>query len=191
MSRVNWIKMLCDRSRVEALSFVTEQTLLVEHNARASVVVMRGVDEEYSEVVDIDNFIGVGEFKVEDKGDDFVVLSGSIPHKLGIKNLAKSDLTLFSLRTGRLQSFIPTATYREERASVNGVVYVDTEHDERYAYTSNRLVNRLLDRDSVASKAIVKVAQGAQAEVRAEIERVVGDRFEVVSRDEINAPSMR
>ncbi len=169
---------------VEALSFVTEQTLMVERDSRAIVVMMRGVDGEYEQVVDVNSFVGVGSFA----GDqEWVALSGSMPNQLGISYLGDAEVNLYSLKTGRLQSMIPTAAYSSHSSTVRGVIYVDAEHDQRYGYTSQGVVNNLLGRDSVATRVMVKVENGRAEQARAAIQQIVGDRFEVLTRSELNA----
>ncbi|MFR9650499.1 MAG: FtsX-like permease family protein [Rikenellaceae bacterium] len=170
---------------VESLSFVTEQTVMVEHRSRAIVVTLRGVDEEYSSVVDIEGFVGVGSFGGDD--DSWIVLSGSMPYQLGISRLSDGELTLYSLRTGRLQSFMPLPNFHSQHGEVSGVVYIDEEHDQRYGYTSQSALNQLLGREGVATKLLFKVDRSRESEVIQSIERVVGGEYEVLSRVELNS----
>ncbi len=170
---------------VEALSFVTEQTMMLQRGGRTEVVTMRGVDGEFADVVDIKSFVGVGRFGTDD--ENWIALSGSMPYQLGINTLSDSEVELFALKTGRLQSLIPAPSYRSQSGVVRGVVYIDDEHDQRYGYASQRFINDLLSRDGVASRLMIRVDKARESEVRAAIESRVGEQFEVVSRSELNA----
>lgn len=173
---------------VEAVSLVTEQMMLVEYRDQSRLLTFRGVDEDYLDVVPIETMVSVGRFEVELGDLERVVLGSSVASGLGIRSLYDTDLRLYALRSGALQSLLPMAGRVEQSvAQLAGVVLMDQEAEERYGYASRRLINRLSGSEGRASRVVIKLAKGADKErVRGVVERGVGAQFKVVSREELN-----
>ncbi len=172
---------------VEAISLSTEQTLLIEHKDRGTVLTLKGVDQNYTECIPIDEYVDVGKFQVELGDLERIVVGNAAASRLGIRSLSDITIDIFALKTGQLQSVIPIGSYNTAQAKLSGVLMIDVETEERYAYASQRLVNRLLNHEDGASKLSIKVAKDADIErVKGEIKEIVGDRFKVESRQELN-----
>lgn len=169
---------------VEAMSFVTEQMLLMEHRGESAVVTLRGVDDEYHNVVEIEESVNIGEF---DLSDGKIVVGHSLASKLGMRSLYDTHIELFALKTGRLQSIIPASSYTSATATLAGVMLLDQESEDRYAFSSQSVVNHLLGREGVASRVVIAVEKGYDVEsVRSAVEGVVGDEYRVQLRSELN-----
>ncbi|MFI3289349.1 MAG: FtsX-like permease family protein [Rikenellaceae bacterium] len=172
---------------IEAISFSTEQTLLIEHKDRGTVLTLKGVDQNYTESIPIDEYVDVGKFQVELGDLERIVVGNATASRLGIRSLSDITIDIFALKTGQLQSMIPIGSYNTAQAKLSGVVMIDVETEERYAYASQRLVNRLLNHEDGASKLSIKVSNGADIEsIKRKIGGIVGDRFKVESRQELN-----
>lgn len=168
---------------VEAMSFITDQTMLLEHEGQSSVVTMRGVDGEYRAVVPIEEFMSVGAFDLDDR----IVMGNSLASNLGIRVVKSSEVTIYAMRRGLLQSFVPMSGYTTKRLDMAGVLWLDQESEQRYAFTSQEGVNELIGRGDVATRVAVKVAEGEDiASVSRRIKGVMGDRFRVESLAELN-----
>ncbi len=172
---------------VEALSFVTEQMLLVEYRDQSRLLTFRGVDDQYTRVVPIDDMISVGKFEIRLGDMERMVLGSSVASGLGIKSLFETDVKLYSLKSSGLQSLLPMASSVERQARLAGVVMLDQESEEMYGYASRRLVNEMIGRSDVASRVVVKLSRRADRDrAKRDIESIVGSKFKVLSREELN-----
>lgn len=173
---------------VESISFSTEQTLLIEHNGRGTVLTLKGVDPNYRATIPIDEYINVGKFQVELGDLERIVVGNAVASKLGIRSLSDVMIDIYALKTSPLQSIIPTGAYNADSAKLAGVFLIDMMSEESYAYASQRLVNRVLNlSDDGASKISIKCAEGAQIEsVKRGIKEILDERFKVESRQELN-----
>ncbi len=172
---------------VEALSYTTEQMLLVEHEGVSHLLTFRGVDDNYTEVMPIEELVSVGRFEVRLGDLERVVLGSSVASHLGIRNLFDIYLSLYSIRTSELQSYLPIGGEVHRRARLSGVVMLDEESESRYGYMSRRLVNEMVGREGVATRVILKVNEGADpVRVGRAVEQVVGEQFRVERREELN-----
>ncbi len=175
---------------VEALSFITEQTLLVEYRGESAVVTLRGVDGEFLETVDIEDGVEYGEFSTHDGG---IVMGRALVSKLGIRSLRDIEVDIYALKMGRLQSLIPTGAYTSAKGALKGILLLDQESEERYAFASQEMVNQLLGREDVASRVSIALdgdgrgnAERETERIRHAIETIVGEDFRVERREELN-----
>ncbi|MFI3259815.1 MAG: FtsX-like permease family protein [Rikenellaceae bacterium] len=173
---------------VEAMSFSTQQTVLLEHRGESQLVELRGVDEHYDEVVAVWESIFVGAFDVGDDGEEAsIVLAESMAAKLGARRVGESLIEVISPKMGALQSVVSMGGVASQQARLSGIYSVDYQSEQSYAYASQRVVNQLLGRDGVATRLSVRLADRAdERRVRAQIEAIVGDRFRVENRSELN-----
>ncbi len=176
---------------VESFSLVNEQTLMLEHMGRETVVSLRGVDDNYTSVVPIDEYIRAGEFRVRLGDLDRLVVGNAVASKLRIRNSSDSRVGIYSLRESRLSSFVPIVDFVRDSAKVSGIYLLDLDSESRYSYTSLRLVNRLLgrvDQEAEVSTIVVRVKDGYSVDrVRDGIRRIVSDEFSILRREELNA----
>ncbi|MFI3248648.1 MAG: FtsX-like permease family protein [Rikenellaceae bacterium] len=172
---------------VESISFSTEQTLLIEHKGQGTVLTLKGVDQNYASTIPIEEYVDAGKFQVELGDLERMVVGNAVASKLGIRSLSDITIDIYSLKTSPLQGMVPMGAYNAERAKLSGVVMLDIATEERYAYASQRLVNRLLNVEDRASKLSIKVAEGADIEqVKGQIKDIVGGDYRVENRQELN-----
>ncbi|MFI3292993.1 MAG: ABC transporter permease [Rikenellaceae bacterium] len=177
---------------VENFSLMASQTLMLEYGGRQTVVTLRGVDDSYVNVVPIADYMYAGDFEVRLGDLDRIVLGNATASKLGVRNLRQSVVGIYSLRSSRLSSFAPMVGFEQDSARVSGVYMVDMDSEGRYAYTSLRLMNRLMggddeDQFSNISDIAIRVAPNySTKEVKSQVEQIVGEEFRVQSREELN-----
>ncbi|MFI3316844.1 MAG: FtsX-like permease family protein [Rikenellaceae bacterium] len=172
---------------VEALSFVAEQTMLIEHDERQSVVTLRGVDSAYLRVVPLDEGLVKGEFRVTLGELDRIVLGRSLAVRLGAYNIFDRFVDLYALNETGFSSLLPMSNYTKRRIKLAGLYSADIQSEDRYAITSLRAVQKLTSSEGKASQLFVGLAEGANIEqVIDAIEEQLGDEFDAKSRYELN-----
>ncbi len=180
---------------VEALSFVSDQMALLSCGDNNSLVTLRGVDRFYGDVVGIEERLYTGDFTTHTKEEDgesgmSVILGHTLAAKLGARSVGRSVVEAISLKTSRLQRAIGVGRESRVSATLAGILSLDPEYDERYAYTSIEDVNSLIGREGVATRVSIKVNDRYKLEeTKRDIEAIVGDRYRVEGRSELN-PTM-
>ncbi len=178
---------MCRVRGVEALSYLTEQMMLVEYRGRSRLLTLRGIDDNYTSVMPIEAMVTAGRFETQLGDMERVVLGNSVASDLGIRNLFDIDMSLYSLKSGRMQSLLPIGGEVHRRVSLSGVLLLDQESEQRYGYVSRRLINDMLGREGVLSRVVVRVDEQTDiARVKRALERVVDERFKVESREELS-----
>lgn len=177
---------------VEALSFVTEQMMVIQSDGgeRSKVVTVRGVDYNYTNVMPIAEHVSFGDWGLTLGDLESVVVGRSTASDLGLRSINIAEVELIALRTGALQSYLPAGAHNIMRADVSGFLELDEVSEGRFIYASQRGVNKLLNSDNIASKVVIRISNSDDASAldraRSEIQRIVGDGFEVLTRAQMN-----
>ncbi len=173
---------------IEALTMVSEQRVLLRYGERESVATLRGVDENYPEVVPIGEHVQYGEFRTHLGELNRVVMGGAMAQKLGVRRLHDATITLYSLRESRLSALVPTMRFEQESAKLAGVYSLDAQSEGEYIYAPRRVANALLGGGDRVSHIVLSLRAGYKREaVQRELRDVVGQNFNVLRREELNA----
>ncbi len=183
MSEVNSAG-LRETEGVRELSFMTEQMMLIEHNDQSAVVTLRGVDENFAQTLPIEESVRYGAFDLSAGG---VILGRAMVSKLGVRSLNDIELGLYALKTGRLQSYLPMGSYNSTKGRLSGVMILDQQSEERYAFAAQSTVNELIGSEGEATRLAIALDKGADIEtIRERVESIVDAKFRVESRSELN-----
>ncbi|MFR9523335.1 MAG: FtsX-like permease family protein [Rikenellaceae bacterium] len=172
---------------VKALSFVAEQTMLMEHDSRQAVVTLRGVDSAYLDVVPFEECIDKGEYQVALGELDRIILSRSMAYRLAAQHIVGRFVELYALKDSGFSSLLPMSNYTQRSIKLAGLYSADIESEERYAITSIRAVQRLTSSEGRATQLFIGVEDGFDTStVIKSLKSALGEGFEVKSRYELN-----
>ncbi|MFI3285391.1 MAG: FtsX-like permease family protein [Rikenellaceae bacterium] len=178
---------LTDIEGVEALSFVSEQSVLLEHDGRQVVATLRGVDSSFLSVVPLDKNVVKGSYIVQLGELDRLVIGNALAYRLGARNLVDSFIDVYSLKGSGFSSLLPMSNYTKRSFKQMGHFSADLQSEERYAITSLRGMQKLTNSIGKASQVMISLSKDADQQRTMEaIRQVVGDEFEVKSRYELN-----
>lgn len=177
---------------VGAVSFVLEQSALLEFGDRQATATIRGVDDAYDAVLPLGENISSGEWRVR-RGDlERLVIGQSMAWALNIRTLADADVTLYAVRRGSFSTLLPLDNYTRRTAPVGGIYLLDLDSERTYVLSSLRLAQDLFGNPDRASSLLLRVAPGSDArEVRRAVSAAVGEEFTVRTRDELRASYYR
>lgn len=177
---------------VAAMSYILEQSALLEHGDRQATATVRGVDDGYGEVFPLGDAISSGAWEVR-RGDlERLVIGQSMAWSLNLRSLADADVTLYAVRRGSFSTLLPLDNYRRRTEPVGGVYTLDLDTERTYVLSSLRLAQSLFDYPGRATALVVRTAPGANpADVRQAVAAEVGDGFTVRTRDELRASYYR
>ncbi len=173
---------------VEALSLVSEQTMLVEYRGRQAVVTLRGVDSSFESVVPIDSSITKGEYRVSLGELDRMVVGRSLAYRIGATNLIDCFIDAYALKGGaNFSSLLPMSNYTQRRVKVVGHFSADLQSEDRYALTSLRAVQQLTSSEGRASQLFISLSpEASEQQVRESVEAIIGEEFKVKNRYDLN-----
>ena len=177
---------------VTGCSAALEQSALAEYGGRQVVVTVRGVDEDYCDVLPMEQYISAGEMQLRLGEIEQSCVGSTIAYQLGVRTFLDIPLNLYSPRRGDISTLLPIDAYTQRRTSPSGVFSISGEVDESYILTTIELAQSLFDYPDRASSLLVDVADGASLErTRDAVQKAVGEDFRVVTRMEQQAALYR
>lgn len=177
---------------VGALSFVLEQSALLEHAGRQATATVRGVDDGYEAVFPLSEAVAAGEYRVRLGDLERLVVGQSMAYMLGLRTLADADVNLYAVRRGSFSSLLPFDNYTRRTVPVGGVYQLDLETERTYVLASLRLAQELFNHPGRVSSLVVRLDAGADAlRVRDAVAQQLGDDYRVRTRNELRASFYR
>lgn len=145
-------------SGVEGFSRTIEEVAHFEYNARQHIGVMKGVDEHYVAVSNIDNAIREGSPIV--KKDDIygAILGRGVYNDLNVNLSSKINALRISVPNRRKRGPLDK-DFKSRSLYVNGVFSIKNEKDYQYALVDYELASALLDLRGQVSAIEIKIGE--------------------------------
>lgn len=177
---------------VRGVSFALEQSALAEYGGRQVVITVRGVDDNYTDVLPMTDYVQTGEFELRLGEIEQACVGSSVAYRLGVRTFLDTPLNLYSPRRGEISTLLPIDAYTHRRTWPSGVFMISGDVDDSYILTTIELAQSLFDYDGRASQLLVDVRDEASLErTRDAVQEAVGDDFKVITRLEQQAALYR
>ncbi|MFI3317741.1 MAG: ABC transporter permease [Rikenellaceae bacterium] len=176
-----------DISGIEGYSFMAEASVAIENNKRQAVVKLRGVDENFGNISPITESIIEGVFQPQMADVDRLVVGNATAYKLRAHRSLGEVVNIYAMRSSPLTRYLPIDEYASKELRISGRFALDSQSEERYAFTSLRLMQELLSAEGRASAVDIKLSDGADLKkVRRELASSIGEGYEIRARQELN-----
>lgn len=175
---------------VEVLSFVLEQSALIEVKNRRTIASIVGVDDNYTDVIPIKEQLLAGTFTTSLDEDDCLVAAHGVVQDLDLLNTSAvgQRLRLYAINRSRISSLLPVGGYTRRELPLTGIYAAKVEDKRSVAVTSLRAAQSLFNYPDRVSKVMVKLSPDADANrVAEQMQAVVGEDFVVRTREQSNS----
>jgi len=175
---------------------VAVYTEVVEDNAmvmlynRQAVVTLKGVEDNYTELVDVENILqGGGSFILHDDVLDYGVFGiGVLNGRFGVGTFFDSPVQVYAPRKGEhidLNDPLESFNQGELFCPRVGFEVLQSKYDYNYVITSLRFARSLFEKEGMVTAVELKLKDGADAdEAERRIEEALGAEFVVQNRYE-------
>ena len=174
---------------VAHLSYVLEQSALVEKGEYRSIVQVKGVDEAYTSVVPLARNLLLGEFKTQDSQGDYLVAAHGVMQDVGsLRSTSIGEpLSLYAVNRTRFSTLLPVGGYTRRDLPVAGIYSID-EDNRSLLITSLGVAQSLFNYAGRASAIEVKGQEGVSLpSLASQLKSVAGEEFEVRTREQRNS----
>ena len=179
---------------VSSLSKIIEERVVLEFDGKKKLATIKGVDDNYTDVTDIDSMIVQGNWLVKEnwlgEGPSQVVSGGGIAYDLsfGVLDYAKS-LTVYVPKPGKGQISSVKSIFNSVEAKNIGIFDINEELNNECVYTNIETVRYLLNYNPKQITAVeLKLKEGAdESLVKDKILDVLGNRVEIKNRSQLNS----
>jgi len=165
---------------------VLEENALLKYGERQNIAIIKGVDESFSSVTNLDSSIVAGIQLLQLGDTNFAIVGQGIAYQLSVDpNDIFNRLNIYVPKRGVTDVLQPENSFSKAAISPVGIFSVQEEVDNKYVIVPLRFVQRLLSRESDISSLDIRINDGASMdEVKEKIQILLGDEFIVQNRFE-------
>lgn len=179
---------------VESLSAYLEESVVVEYHDREMFATLAGVDDNYTEVVDVatEEFMSYGEWRLK-HGDfrravvgqslDAIFADGYMVQNAG----THGPLTVLTLRKENISPLLPISALKSKDVRHIGTLSEMATTLTDHIFTSLDWAQEFLSCEGKISGVAIRTAEGHNPErVKERVQEALGEEFTVKSRYELN-----
>lgn len=166
---------------IQYVSRVIEEVALFEYNDNQKAGIIKGVDEEYTKVTQIDSSLRNGKFITDKESINYAVFGSGMATDLDLNTMDRlTPVTLYVPR--RKKKSMLDKDFKLANVYPSGSFSDKNENDYTYVLASHRMVSKLLDRKNLVSALEIKADPAKTSAVVKSIEDIMGDGYEIKDR---------
>ena len=172
---------------IEALSLTLEETALLDYAGNQDICTLKGVDDQFRYVTDIDSVMLDDEFKVKFGDAELAIMGAGLAQRLNVDVRNPYE---------RLGVFVPNRKqrgpldkpFKSEYAYPIGRFSIKQDYDYQYVFVSLDFIQKLLDQPGTVSGIEIRLVDSADSEeIKERITNLMSTPVSVKNKDEQNA----
>ena len=176
-------------SSIKNFSLVVEEKGMLKNGGYQSVVVLKGVDENYRYVTGVADHIIRGNYNLGTSGDPLLILGAGVENAVGVqadRNLLA--LMIFLPKRNSSELIDPLQNISEDSINTSGTFVIQQDFDNKYAITNIEFVKKMLGFQADQYSAIEISLKDASAadEVKTDLQKIFDKNYKVQTRYEQN-----
>ena len=183
------LKLLAKVDGLSCYSLTIEDNALLKYGSREFIATIKGIDENYAMVSNIDSSMWEGQFILKnDKGRPYAIPGVGVAQYLGIRvNFITPLEIIFPRKTGST-NFNAENSLNRKFIFPSGIFEVEKEYDSKYVYIPIDFARDLTETDKGVTTIEIKFKDRSDAnKVQREIVKIFGKGFIVQNRYEQQA----
>jgi lipoprotein-releasing system permease protein len=179
------LRQLAHVDGVACYSLCIEENALLKYGERQYIATIKGVDDNYAMVTDIDSSMWEGEFTLmTDRGRPYAVPGVGVAQYLGIRVNFITPLNIYVPRKSGSSTDAENA-FNRKYIFPSGIFQIEKDYDSRYVYLPLRFARELTEMDEAVTSLEVKFGDNINpGTVQKKIRKIFGKEFLVQNRYE-------
>lgn len=175
------LKLLANVDGLSCYSLTIEENALLKYGDRQYIATIKGVDDNYGMVTNIDSAMWEGEFILnDDKGRSFAIPGMGVAVNLGMRINFVTQLSIIVPRKNASTNLDPENALKRQYVFPSGIFEVEKEYDSKYVYLPIDFVRNLTETYDGTSSIEVKFKENANSKsVQKRITEIYGSGFVV------------
>jgi lipoprotein-releasing system permease protein len=180
------LNLLSNVNGISCYSLTIEENALLKYGDRQYIATIKGVDDDYTAVTNIDSAMWDGDFMLRsDKGRQYAVPGIGIAQYLGININFIEPLFIYVLRRSAESALNPEDAYSRDYIFPSGIYQIEQSYDSKYIYVPFDFAADLTETDKRVSSIEIKFTDNADAnEVQKNVLKIFGKDYIVQNRFE-------
>jgi len=171
---------------VSCYSVTIEENALLKYGERQVIATIKGVDDNYSKVTEIDSSMWDGEFSLtSENGRSWAVPGIGVANYLGININFITPLFIYVPRITAGSTINPEEAFNRDFIFASGIFQIEQSYDSKYVYLPIGFTRDLIQNERGASSVEIRFTDNADAgNVQKNVEKIFGKSFIVQNRFE-------
>lgn len=182
-------KRISELNGIEKISKTVEETAYIKYKDQDLIVRIKGVDNQFNNIVHIQDHILEGEYLLNKPQNTSALLGYQIASRLGIQLNETYPLKIYAAkREGHYDVMNPESYFKTQHIHAAGVFGINQDFDNTYVLVPLAWAQTLfqLDSFSVSALEIKKAPQISVETLKKEITSILSQHYIIKSRDELN-----
>ena len=165
-------------------SEAVEEDVLLQYTDKQFIGRIKGVSENFTETIGLDKQIIFGKYSLGDTIINYGMLGQGLAYNLSVSLQMTEPIHVYvpSRLAGVMAS--PDKAYKQLTVYPVGIFQTQQDIDAKYMVTSLQFARKLLDYKTEVSEIELKVNPENASEIKAEIEKILGNSFSLKNREE-------
>lgn len=183
------LKLLAGVNGLSGYSLTLEDNALLKYGSREFIATIKGIDENYSMVSNIDSSMWEGEFMLRnEKGRPYAVPGIGVAQYLGIRVNFITPLEIIFPRKSGSKNLNAENSLNRKFIFPSGIFQVEKEYDSKYVYIPLDFARELTESDGSVTSIEIRLKDLADRSIAEKnIKKIYGDGFTVENRYEQQA----
>lgn len=180
------LKLLANVEGVSCYSLTIEENALLKYGDRQYIATIKGVDDNYAMVTNIDSAMWEGDFILRsDKGRPYAIPGVGVAQYLGLRVNFITPLNIFVPRKTGNTSLNAEDAFNKKFIYPSGIFEVEKEYDSKYVYIPIEFARELTEIEKGVTSVEIKFTDNADpAVVQKNIMKIFNKGFTVQNRYE-------
>ncbi len=188
------IRQIKELPDIAVSSATLQDNALIRYKGRQEIGVVKGVDGNFSQLVDIDSVLIDGKFVLSDEIANYATLGIGLASHLGINAGFVSPIEIYvPKRDQKVNMANPASSFNLEYTFITAVFRINQQvYDDYYMIVPLQTARKLLNYDQEVSSLELRLKEGTDlSSVEKKIKKIAGDKFEVKNRYEQQEASFK
>jgi len=179
------LRMLANLDGISCYSLAIEENALLKYGERQYIATIKGVDDNYAMVTDIDSTMWEGDFILRsERGRPYAIPGVGVAQYLGIRVNFITPLNIYVPRKSG-NALNSENAFMKKFIFPSGIFQIEKDYDSKYIYIPIEFARELTENDDGVTSIEVKFTENADAaSVQKKIKRIFGGGFVVQNRYE-------
>lgn len=180
------LRLLADIAGVTCYSLTIEENTLLKYGEKQYIATIKGVDENYTRVTDIDSSMWEGEFILTgENGRPYAVPGLGVSQYLGIRVNFITPLNIYVPRKSGNSGMNAENAFNRKFIFPSGIFEVEKEYDSKYIYLPLEFAREITENEGAVSAIEIKIGdQSETGSIKKRVAKIFGKDFLVQDRYE-------
>jgi len=171
---------------ISAYSLTIEDNAAIKYGSRQYIATIKGVDENYKKITNIDSSMYEGEFRLRTASNDpRAVIGFGVARYLGVSVNFIDPLFIYVPRRTGSDNINPENALIKKYIFPSGIFEIEQEYDSKYLFVPIDFCRELFEYENEISSIEIKLKDyHSEPSVRKEVEKIFGKQYLIKNRTE-------